>query len=106
MGFQVESHGGTAHIEGEMTIYSAAALHAQAMTAVNRARKKAAFDLSQVTEFDTAGLQIILSARKHAAARGCSFGIVAASPVVRDALALCGLQGLCSDGKRKGAGRG
>jgi anti-anti-sigma factor len=106
MGFQVESRGGTAHIEGEMTIYSAAALHAEAMAAINRAKKKTAFDLSRVTEFDTAGLQIILAARKHAVARGCSFGIVAASPIVRDALSLCGLQELCTEGKRKGTDRG
>jgi anti-anti-sigma factor len=98
MSLQVEFHGGVAHFEGEMTIYSAAAMLREALAAIsstsNSAPAVVAFDLARITELDTAGVQILLVARNLAAQQGRSFGIVAASAMVRDVLGLCGLQDL------------
>jgi len=80
-------------IEGEMTIYSAAAL-AQAITAaITGATGGPRLDLSQVTEIDTAGLQILLLARRLARPRG-GLTLLAPSPRVQALLRLCGLEDL------------
>lgn len=48
----------------------------------------AQLDLSDVSEIDTAGLQLIMAARREAANRSISLSIVAASQAVRDTLEL------------------
>ena len=56
-------------VEGEMTIYRAAELKPALLDAV-RAHEAPALDLSAVTEFDSAGLQLLLVARQEAARLG------------------------------------
>lgn len=86
-------------IEGEMTIYTAAACNTRLLSElVSRAGHEAAIDLSRVTEIDTAGLQIILMARRLAGARGGAITLIDPSPPVRELLELCGLQGLIGAG--------
>lgn len=77
-------------VEGELTIYRAAELKPALLDAV-RAHDAPAFDLSAVTEFDSAGLQLLLVARQEAARLGKRVAIAAASPAVRDAFALLGM---------------
>jgi anti-sigma B factor antagonist len=77
-------------VEGELTIYRAAELNPALLEAV-RAHDAPAFDLSAVTEFDSAGLQLLLVARAEAARLGKRVAILAASPAVRDAFALLGM---------------
>jgi anti-sigma B factor antagonist len=79
MSAQVSSTNGCIHVEGEMTIFTAAELkpvlvERGALTAI---------DLSQVTEFDTAGLQILL-----AILRGKTVALRAASRAVVEVLEL------------------
>jgi len=82
-------------IVGEMTVQCAESVRAQWLELADGAPVR--LDLSGVTEIDTAGLQLLLSARRAAAARGRVLTIVAASEAVREVLELTGqgaLEGL------------
>jgi anti-anti-sigma factor len=82
-------------IEGEMTIYRAAPLKEQLVGALGSGTSPSPrLDLSRVTEIDTAGLQLILMARRLARARGRALAVDEPSPPVADLLRLCGLEGL------------
>lgn len=78
-------------VEGEMTIYRAAELKPVLLDAV-RTHDAPALDLSAVSEFDSAGVQLLLAARLEAARLGKPFAVTAASPAVREVLALLGLE--------------
>ena len=77
-------------VEGEMTIYRAAELKPALLDAV-RAHDAPELDLANVTEFDCAGLQLLLMARREAARLGRRLALVAPSPAVLDACALLGI---------------
>lgn len=77
-------------VEGEMTIYRAAELKPVLLDCV-RVHDTPALDLSAVTEFDSAGLQLLQMARREAAGLGKPFAVRAASPAVRDVFALLGM---------------
>jgi anti-sigma B factor antagonist len=77
-------------VEGEMTIYRAAELKPALLEAV-RTQDAPALDLSAVTEFDSAGLQLLLVARREAQRLGKSLPLTAASPAVREVCALLGI---------------
>ncbi|WP_443094347.1 STAS domain-containing protein [Pseudoduganella chitinolytica] len=82
-------------IEGEMTIYRAAELKDVLFDALRQATADAralALDLSQVTEFDSAGVQLLLMARREAQRQGHPLQLVAHSPAVREVLNLTGLK--------------
>ncbi|MBI5911058.1 MAG: STAS domain-containing protein [Betaproteobacteria bacterium] len=84
--------GGTSllRIEGEMTIYRALELK-QAL--LDRLKDSAAveIDLAGVTEFDTAGVQLLLLAKKAAQVRQRELRLVAQSPAVAEVLELLNL---------------
>jgi len=77
-------------IEGELTIYRAAELKPVLLEAV-RAQDAPALDLSAVTEFDSAGLQLLLMARQEAQRLGKPLQVAGASPAVREVFALLGM---------------
>ena len=77
-------------VEGEMTIYRAAELHTVLLDAVHT-NDAPALDLSLVTEFDCAGMQLLLVARREARRLGKELVLQAASPAVRDAFAQLGM---------------
>lgn len=79
-------------LHGPMTIAQAAALREQLLHAL--AGGTTALDLAEVSEFDSAGVQLLLAAQHSAATAGQAFGLCAASPVVREVLQLLGLQAL------------
>lgn len=72
----------TLRFEGDMTVYEAAAQYAQLREALEQGGELA-LDLSAVTALDTAGLQLLVFARKAGAS--CLAG---ASAAVGDALSL------------------
>jgi len=75
------------HVRGEMTIYHAAALKESllpAETVVVEGHYR--IDLSEVSEFDTAGLQLLLMAERECRRRGLGFSVVNPSQAVRVAL--------------------
>ena len=80
----------------ELTIAFAAASHQQLAEALGSGQPGLTLDLSGVTEFDSAGLQLLLAARRSLAARGQALSIHQPSAVVCDALAVFGLQDLLS----------
>ena len=77
-------------VEGELTIYRAAELKDALLDAV-RQHAAPAFDLSAVSEFDSAGLQLLLVARQEAVALGKTLRVEGASAAVRDVFALLGV---------------
>ncbi len=81
-------------IEGEMTIYRAAELKDVLAGAVAQAVSEAralALDLSDVTEFDSAGVQLLLLARREVQRHGQVLRLEACSPAVREVFELTGL---------------
>lgn len=54
-------------------------------------------DLSQVGEMDTAGLQLLILAKREAARLGKQLAIVAHSPVVRQTIDFCNLAAFFGD---------
>lgn len=74
-------------IVGELTIYRALELKPLILEEVER-RSPPSIDLSGVEEIDTAGLQLLLLARREAQARGTELQLLSPSAAVQDALAL------------------
>jgi anti-anti-sigma factor len=72
-----------------MTIYSAAELRPALLAGLSARRAPRKLDLSDVTEFDCAGLQLLLGAVKYAAGTGKPLRILGVSPAVREVLELC-----------------
>lgn len=80
---------GELRVDGEMTIYRANEV-AQTLFAALRAHAgDVSLDLSDVTEFDTAGLQLVLMARRMVEANGHRLEVVQPSECVVDVLELC-----------------
>jgi anti-sigma B factor antagonist len=77
-------------LDGEMTIYRAAELLALLKDALSRAAP-CTLDLSDVTEIDSAGVQLLIAARRTAAERGCELTLSAHSAPVLEALNVFGL---------------
>ncbi|MEW5770069.1 MAG: STAS domain-containing protein [Pseudomonadota bacterium] len=72
---------------GEMTIYNALETKARLLAALEGCAELE-LDLSQVTEIDTAGFQLLLLAKKTACKDGKALRLVAHSAAVRDVLDL------------------
>jgi anti-sigma B factor antagonist len=77
-------------IEGELTIYRAAELKGTLLAAVAE-HETLDIDLSAVTEFDTAGVQLLLLAKRAAAARRHTLRLVGHSTPVIDVFELLDL---------------
>jgi anti-anti-sigma factor len=89
MEFQIESRSGTIRVSGDMTVYCAADLKTALLAEV--AAGNSSLDLSQVQEFDTAGLQLILLLNRELLG---GLRIAACSPGVRATLELTHLNKL------------
>ncbi len=77
-------------IDGELSIYRAAELKPLILQAV-AASRELEIDLSGVTECDTAGVQLLLLAKRSAAEAGHALRLVRHSAVVVDVLQLLDL---------------
>ncbi|MBC3348784.1 MULTISPECIES: lipid asymmetry maintenance protein MlaB [Pseudomonas] len=77
-------------IDGELTIYTAADLAAQWLPRLG-ATPRMALDLSQITEMDGAGLQLLLMVQREAPKAGTRLEITGQSKAVTETLALCNL---------------
>jgi anti-anti-sigma factor len=77
-------------IDGELTIYRAAELAAAMKAALAAVADGGALDLdlSEVAEMDSAGVQLLLAARRSAAESGRALRLVARSAAVDDVLAI------------------
>lgn len=77
-------------IEQELTIYTALDMKNQLM-ALLADSAEIELDLSQVSEFDTAGLQLLILAKRECQARGGDLKLASHSPAVLDVLDLCNM---------------
>lgn len=69
----------------DLTIYNAGAVKEQFLDALH-ANQVLELDLSQVAEIDTAGIQLLVLAKRESLRQKRSLRIVAHSPAVRDAI--------------------
>ncbi len=74
-------------IDGEMTIYSAAELKGALLDGLNRC-EKLEINLSQVSEMDSAGLQLLYLVKREAAHLNRQVALVAHSPATLEVLDL------------------
>jgi anti-sigma B factor antagonist len=77
-------------IEGELTIYTAAGLKEQLVAAL-AAAQPIEIDLSRVDEIDSAGLQLLILAKREAAQAGRELTLLNHSQAVMDCLDMCNL---------------
>src|SRR5690242_19599048 len=94
MNSQVHRVEGRLQISGEMTIYTCETLASEVLAALEGYPGSAGLDLGQITEIDTAGLQLLLLARMRARTLGSELTITNASVAVAEVLEMCGLTGL------------
>lgn len=87
----VRYESGRVHIDGEMTIYTCAELKPRLLEALAAHPDASRLDLSHVVELDTAGLQLLLTARRYASDAGRELTVANPSRAVADVLELCRL---------------
>ena len=85
-----------ASVTGEMTIYHAAEMKEVLLPCVARCREME-INLSGVIEMDTAGFQLLLLAKREAAAAGKPLRLVAHSPATLEVLDLFGMASYFGD---------
>lgn len=83
-------------LSGGLNIYSAAQIKAQLLQAVADA-ESVELDLLKVEELDTAGLQVLVLAKREATRCGHRLAIVAHSDEVQETLDLAGMVGWFGD---------
>ncbi len=83
-------------IDGELTIYTAAALKEKIVVAL-AAAQPIEIDLSQVDEIDSAGLQLLMLAKREAALADRPLTLIKHSQAVLDCLDMCSLTAMFGD---------
>jgi anti-sigma B factor antagonist len=76
-------------VDGELTIYRASEVAQTLFAAVRAEAGDVGLDMSDVSEFDTAGLQLLLMARRMVEANGHRLDVVQPSECVAEVLKLC-----------------
>ncbi len=76
-------------VDGEMTIYRATEVAQALFEAVRAQTGDVSLDMSEVIEFDSSGLQLVLMARRMVEANGHVLNVVQPSECVLEVLKLC-----------------
>lgn len=97
MNTRIESVAGGIRVTGEMTVYTAGQIKQPLVDAIADSQADVQLDLSGVSEFDTAGVQLLLMIHREALLSGRSLQLGAQSNIVREALTLCGALGLLTE---------
>jgi len=94
MNIDTEQRGSTRalRLEGELTIYAAAAVKAALLEALSDA-VEVELDLAGVTEIDTAGVQLLIAAKREADATATPLRLVGHSAAVLELIELYDLAG-------------
>ena len=89
MTINIEASNGVCHarVTGEMTIYHAAEMKGELLPCIDRGTE-VEIDLSEVSEMDTAGFQLLLLIKREAAHAGKLLRLVAHSPATLEVLDL------------------
>lgn len=77
-------------MEGELTIYTASATKALLMPVLEKC-SNLEIDLSQVSEMDTSGLQLLMLAKRECVARKGNMNLTGHTQAVLDVLDLCNM---------------
>jgi anti-anti-sigma factor len=91
-----DAQDGVLHVEGEMTIYRAAELRDVLLTAL-KGRRSLEIDLADVSDIDSAGVQLLMMAKQAAQAQGAELRLVRHSPAVIEVFELMDLAGHFGD---------
>lgn len=83
-------------IDGEMTIYTAAELAAPLFTQL-QTHAPLDLDLSMVSELDSAGLQLLMAAKRESERSGMPLSLSGHSQAVIEVFELCDLSGFFGD---------
>ena len=83
-------------IAGEMTIYTAAEMKAPLLAPLQDCAELEV-DLAQVSEIDTAGLQLLVLAKRESLKQGRRLRLVGHSDAVMEVLDMCGMAGFFGD---------
>ena len=94
---RIESIAGGIRVTGEMTVYTASQIKQPLVDAIADAPANIQLDLSDVTELDTAGVQLLLLIYREVLASGRKIQLGPESNIVRDVLTLCGALGRLMD---------
>ena len=86
-----KSAGATVRIAGDMTIYQAEEIRQKLLAGIGASGSMVEIDLQDVSEIDTAGVQLLIAAKHAAAAVGKTVCLKAGSAAVAEVLALLGL---------------
>lgn len=87
----------TLRIIGPLTISTVGDWYSQMSSVLSASLESPAiFDFSEVEEFDTAGLQLLLVMRRMVRETSCSLSFIRPAPCIHEILALCGLTELIS----------
>ena len=84
----VQVRDGKIRVYGELTIQHAEDLKPLLLASLPTDGSVARLDLAQVSEIDTAGIQLLMAANREVVNRGTALQIVAVSQVVQEALEL------------------
>ena len=84
-------------IEGELTIYRAQEIQQQLVGALSAQPPALDIDLSAVTELDSAGVQLLMAAKRAADAAGFSLSLLAHSEAVVEVFGLFNLAAFFDD---------
>ena len=98
MSIKVRNRNGVCHMkpDGEMTIYNAAAMKEALHAALHKCRELE-IDLAKVSDFDTAGLQLLLLAKREATRQDKPLRLVNHSPATLELLDLYHMAGYFGD---------
>lgn len=98
MEFRVQNTNGrcTVSLGGELTIYAAADLKERLVCAIEE-RDDMEINLSEISEIDTAGLQVLMLAKRHAASLGRSLQLIGHSRTVVELIELYDIAALLGD---------
>jgi anti-anti-sigma factor len=82
--------------EGELTIFTAADLKAQLVAALETS-PELEINLSQISEMDSAGLQLLIAAKNECQAKNGSLRLTGHSPAVMEVLDICNMAAFFGD---------
>lgn len=82
--------------QGDLTIYTAQEHKAQLLSAMNK-QAPLQINLAEVTDIDTAGLQLLVLAKQESKRRNMPLTITGHSRAVLDVIELCNLSGFFGD---------
>ena len=82
--------------QGDLTIYTAQQHKEQLLLAINN-QAPVQINLAEVTDIDTAGLQLLILAKRESLRRNIALNITGHTRVVIDVIELCNLSGFFGD---------